>query len=353
MLTEPDIPESWWTRSSSAKPFVFALLVATGLFLELAIHFYLKMPAAYSQFFYLIIVIGGLWYERKVIYVALLFGGLQILNSFLITRTVSFESVVSVGMLILVAVVVGTIVEQMNLYRDRLKEQNLMMKSSQNAFEVANKKLNLLSSITRHDILNQLTILIGYLELSRDQAVDPEILGFATKELEAANTIRRQIAFTKDYEEIGIHAPEWQNVAGNIVLFTGKSQYAGIKFTIKLNNLELYADPMLEKIYGNLIDNSIQHGGHVTEIRFSSGKSMNGMALIYEDDGDGIPENMKEQIFLKGVGKNTGFGLFLSREILAITGLTIKEEGIYGEGARFVIFAPEGAFRFRDAASET
>jgi hypothetical protein len=36
---------------------------------------------------------------------------------------------------------------------------------------LANKKLNLLNSITRHAIMNKLTVLIGYLELSRDRSI--------------------------------------------------------------------------------------------------------------------------------------------------------------------------------------
>jgi signal transduction histidine kinase len=44
--------------------------------------------------------------------------------------------------------------------------------------------------------------------------------------------------------------------------------------------------------------------------------------------------------------KNTGLGLFLSREILAITGITITENGTPGKGARFEITVPEGMYRF-------
>ena len=67
---------------------------------------------------------------------------------------------------------------------------------------------------------------------------------------------------------------------------------------------------------------------------------------MYEDDGIGIHAVDKVQIFDKGVGKNPGFGLFLSKEILSVTGLSIKECGVYGNGARFEIFIPEGKFRF-------
>jgi signal transduction histidine kinase len=104
---------------------------------------------------------------------------------------------------------------------------------------------------------------------------------------------------------------------------------------------------MLEKVFANLVDNSLRHGEHVSAIRFSYEKSDDtGLSIVYEDNGAGVADVDKERIFQKGFGKNTGFGLFLSREILGITGLSIKENGIPGNGARFEITVPEGKFRF-------
>jgi signal transduction histidine kinase len=68
--------------------------------------------------------------------------------------------------------------------------------------------------------------------------------------------------------------------------------------------------------------------------------------MIYEDDGIGVQETDKDRIFEKGFGKNTGLGLFLSREILSITGLAMRETGISGKGARFEILVPNGKYRF-------
>ncbi|MCX6690353.1 MAG: sensor histidine kinase, partial [Methanoregula sp.] len=53
----------------------------------------------------------------------------------------------------------------------------------------------------------------------------------------------------------------------------------------------------------------------------------------------------KKKLFTRGFGKHTGLGLFLSREILAITGITITENGVPGKGARFEITVPKGAWR--------
>jgi signal transduction histidine kinase len=98
-------------------------------------------------------------------------------------------------------------------------------------------------------------------------------------------------------------------------------------------------------VFYNLIDNSIRHGEHVTEIRIRSEEKGNGVDIIFEDNGAGIPDLQKEKIFRREYFKNTGFGLFLTREILAITNLSIHETGTCGQGARFVIHAPRETYR--------
>ena len=54
---------------------------------------------------------------------------------------------------------------------------------------------------------------------------------------------------------------------------------------------------------------------------------------------------VKEKIFERGLGKNTGTGMALSREIHDITGITIRETGEPGKGARFEMVVPKGAWR--------
>jgi signal transduction histidine kinase len=70
--------------------------------------------------------------------------------------------------------------------------------------------------------------------------------------------------------------------------------------------------------------------------------------IVCEDDGEGIPAEEKERIFDRGFGKNTGMGLFLAREILSITGITIRETGKPGKGGRFEIMVPKGVYRVTD-----
>ena len=221
-------------------------------------------------------------------------------------------------------------------------------KRAEEALQRANKQLNLLSSITRHDILNQLMALKGYLYLSHEVIDNPTtLIEYIKKEEQAANTIEHQITFTKDYQDLGAAAPAWQNVNASINKALLGLPMRAVRVEVDPANPELFADPLFEKVFYNLIDNALRYGGDkMKTIRVSSQEIENGLKIVCDDDGVGITAEDKKRLFTKGFGKNTGLGLFLSREILAITGITITENGIPGKGARFEITVPKGAYRF-------
>jgi signal transduction histidine kinase len=111
----------------------------------------------------------------------------------------------------------------------------------------------------------------------------------------------------------------------------------------------VFADPLLEKVFYNLIDNSLHYGGEkMTTIRVTVSGGSEPLRIMYDDDGAGVSADDKKQLFTKGFGKHTGLGLFLSREILSITGISITETGEPGKGARFEITVPEGVYRFAE-----
>jgi PAS domain S-box-containing protein len=214
----------------------------------------------------------------------------------------------------------------------------------------ANKKLNILSTITRHDILNKLTGLNGYLELMKGECSDPGLQEYFAMQGSIIQTITRQIRFTKDYQDIGIETPRWFDVKDTIVRAVSSLPLHPVTLTIETGDLRIYADPMLEKVFYNLVENAIRHAGKLTRIRCTAEIDGEGARIIIEDDGNGVPERFKDAIFIRKHFKNTGFGLYLSREILGITGLSIKENGAPGKGARFEITIPRNNFRAGDAA---
>lgn len=223
-------------------------------------------------------------------------------------------------------------------------------KQSELALAEANKKISLLSNITRHDIRNQLMALKVYLQLSEESLDNPaemsEYLGQGQK---IADTIDHQIAFTGDYENMGANPPAWQNVRACVERAMESLPMRGIRIDMERKSLEIFADLLLEKVFYNLIDNAIRYGGdHLTTIRITSHVEGTSLVLVFADNGIGITTEDKPRLFTKGFGKNTGLGLFLSREILSIAGITIIENGEPNMGARFEIRVPVGSFHYPD-----
>jgi PAS domain S-box-containing protein len=219
-------------------------------------------------------------------------------------------------------------------------------KRTEEALTLANRKLNLLSSITRHDIINQLMVLKGFLTLLKTKTTDPALLDYITRSDHAARNIDHQITFTRDYQDMGVKAPIWQSLRGTIIGAKGALTLGNVTVGMDHADLELFADPLFDKVFFNLIDNSLKYGGEqLHTIRVSSQNGGGSLVITYEDDGVGIADGDKARIFERGFGKHTGFGLFLSREILSITGITLRETGTPGKGARFEITVPKGAWR--------
>ena len=214
----------------------------------------------------------------------------------------------------------------------------------ENALRKTNLQLSLLTGITRHDILNNISVIYAYLALIEEKITDPELVASLKVMITVTEEIQSQIEFTRVYEELGTHEPQW------VQLDTAMPR-AFLPDTITLitdlQNVSIFADPMLQKVFFALLDNSIRHGKQVTEIRVSVTKTGDELTVIWKDDGIGVPDREKELIFERGLGKNTGLGLFLVREILSLTGITIRETGVSGRGARFEILVPSDGYRFQ------
>ena len=252
-----------------------------------------------------------------------------------VSGRLQYISMITYALLILILILFSTGAVVTDLHRARVE---IMI-------ERANGKLNVLNNIIRHDIFNTLTALIGYEEMAQETESMPEIKDKLKIILSLTEKIQRQITFTRDYQNLGISLPQWQNVQKIFALAVPPSDKTGIAISMDFGNLEIFADPLLERVFYHLIDNSIQYGQTVTKIHGNYKRAGSGIILIIEDDGIGIPEEEKEAIFKRQFYKNTGWGLFLSQEILSMTNLSIKETGEQGKGARFEVLVLKGGWR--------
>jgi DNA-binding response OmpR family regulator len=240
------------------------------------------------------------------------------------------------------------VVEDLKQSNSRLTRENIERQRVEKALDEANTKLNLMASITRHDVINQLTSQHESLDSAltlRDKDAEKAWEHVATAAEITTQTLNA-VRFTGEYQKVGVKAPQWHNLQAlvNAAIKHTTPGTVAIANTLPAD-LEIYADPLIEKVFANLIDNAIKYGQKLTAVRFSMKADDDAALIVCEDDGVGIPSAKKELVFSYEHGMDTGLGLFLSREILAITGITIYETGTEGTGARFEIRCPSGSIR--------
>lgn len=220
----------------------------------------------------------------------------------------------------------------------------VMMKKDE-AIREAQKKIAMLSSVTRHDILNQVTVirmLYDIMEMTAEVDPESDTWDQLSKINESALAIERQIVFTRDYEDLGSQPPAWQNLGDMVDCVAASSdEFSSVTVTCTCRNISVYADPMLERVVNELFTNAVRHGGGVTAITVSCTTTTEGSAVIaVSDDGIGIADERKNKIFSRGIGIKTRYGLYLAREILSVSGITIREVGTEGTGAVFALTVP-------------
>jgi len=208
--------------------------------------------------------------------------------------------------------------------------------------EATNEKLHVVGGLTRHDVRNKLSAVTGnaYL-LRRKLTEDPKALE-QLKDMEAAVRLVEEIfEFARNYEKLGTEKLTYIDVGkavdGAVSLF---SDLKGVKVVNECGGLTVLADSLLRQLVYNLIDNSLKYGEKIQQIKIHYNTlNADQLEFVYEDDGVGIPDNMRSNLFKEGFtsGKGTGYGLFMIKRIIEVYGWNIQETGIQGKGGKFVI----------------
>ena len=189
-----------------------------------------------------------------------------------------------------------------------------------------------------------MTAIVGYNELLGMMTDDPKFLSFLEKEKYALARIRHQFQYAKDYQNIAVEPPRWQNIRNLTSRVSEGFDTKNVSIRSGTGAASVLADPLLERAFHYLISSALPPGGTATEVTISLHPEGPSGLLVIESNGAGIPADEKEKIFERGYGRESGWGLFIAREILLVTGMTIRETGEQGTGIRFEINLPAGSF---------
>jgi signal transduction histidine kinase len=217
--------------------------------------------------------------------------------------------------------------------------------AAENALKKANDKLNLLSSISTDYLKRDASEILDLVRQAKNQVSDSLAKVYLLKIGNLISTVSRRIELSLSYRDLGTVPPVWQSVQELLVSIDLSAIKGGISVRFWAERLECYADPLIRDVLRHIVENSFQYGGRFDLLKVRYSEYEEGIVLYIEDNGLGIPALKKHQIFKYDSGAHSGIGLFICRQIVEVSGMTIGETGEEGGGARFEIHIPAACYR--------
>jgi len=224
---------------------------------------------------------------------------------------------------------------------------------AEHALKMANDKLSLLSRFSADHLHRSVDQIIETVDEADARCSDTGARTYIDRIRTLAWNVARQLFLTETYKDLGTFPPVWMSVQQTLEAARLPSDDGTIPIRCWTGRLEIYADPLFADVLTHLVENSLRHsGGRVKSIVVTYHETPEGLDLCFRDDGTGIPSGKKQQIFEYDAGGHAGIGLFICRQIVEVTDITIQETGVEGRGARFVIHVPPGGYRIEGTSDE-
>lgn len=214
--------------------------------------------------------------------------------------------------------------------------------------KIAEKREEFLHTVLRHDLGNKLHVIDGYLSLTKNLNIsekEREFINIAINACKEGQALISKIDTLKDMDKAQLEEtvvleliPVIESVLDE---FTNQALKQGIEIKfekLKYSKFKILAGPLLREVFSNIIDNCLTHSKG-TRIDIIVHEKKGNIDVIIEDDGEGVPKNLINKIFLRGIkvetSKGSGLGLYLVKTIIEAYGGTVTVENIPQGGARF------------------
>lgn len=226
----------------------------------------------------------------------------------------------------------------------RTKIENELRESQKKLSETISE-LNLYASLLRHDLSNDLQLIIGEIELAQMNAVkDAQLNGCLISINSASSRMMRLLQVFKETESI-----EEGNIRKiiNRLIEETKTSYPQIIIHEHVEptkeKVRIKGKSLIPFVFDNLIRNAVQHVGPSVEVTIYLAAREDKVILDFVDNGPGIDKDLVEKLFQKGVSKTGGgFGLYLCRKIIEIYdgSIDLLPNDVYKKGTAIRIELP-------------
>ena len=230
-----------------------------------------------------------------------------------------------------------------NIMADTLVNSNVELEER---VEQRTRELEIYTSLLRHDLRNDIGVIFGNIDIARlviGEGGDEELLETINSTEAICNRMTNLIkAISRSTDSVETM------VGKQLKSVVAQTKKVNPNLTVNIHaqeateNLTVPASRLLVMVWENLIRNAAVHGGESSIVDIEISRENNAVHVVVSDNGPGVPEEIRENLFQKGIStKGGGLGLYLSREIIQSIGGSIElVTGESFQGAKFKIVLP-------------
>ncbi|KAB1187290.1 MULTISPECIES: PAS domain-containing sensor histidine kinase [Haloferax] len=225
-------------------------------------------------------------------------------------------------------------------------------RSRERELERTNAELEALNRIIRHDIRNDMAVIVGWSELLEDHVDDAgrdilsRVLSTGRHTIEITE-VARDLIETMSGGAVDTRPLSLSDTLDRELTVRREAfPTANIVVDSEIPDVAVRANPLLTSVFGNVLNNAIQHNGDGTTVTVSSSidEEREQAIVRISDDGVGIPDNRKPVVFGKGEkgleSTGTGLGLYLVNKLVESFGGSVHIEDNEPTGTIVVIELP-------------
>lgn len=218
--------------------------------------------------------------------------------------------------------------------------------------EARSEKLELLNRILRHDIRNDMTVVLAVLDLLADHVTDEDGTELVDEVRERAQHVVDLTAILQDLmtvvldETDTLHpVPVGSVLEDEIADLDAAYSRAITRIDGDLPTVDVRGNEMLHSVFRNLLKNAVQHNDQaLPEVVVSASTTEDAVTVRIADDGPGIPDDRKSEVFgrdEKGLeSSGSGVGLYLVDRLVEEFGGSVHVEDNDPRGAVVVVELP-------------
>lgn len=224
--------------------------------------------------------------------------------------------------LVTIACAAGTVIGLVEARAIEQAQMNQRLRSEREAHKNHVEQLEYLNHVLRHEVLNNVSIIKGYAELAlegdhSEPATEIDIIRRQSTEMTNVVTDIRILLETLQDRYTCTAENLSRVLAEELASVQATTQGETIVTEDIPEDLTVMADPLLDRVFGNLLSNAVEHNeSAIPEIDVTVDETPSTITVHVADNGSGIPVDVRETLFDRPNRGDSGRGLYLTQELV-------------------------------------